>query len=102
MILSVLERLLLLNILPKEGTITTLKIIRDMKGDLGFSEEEHKVLQFKEEEGMTLWSPAGDQPKEVAIGEKATDIIVKALKDLSSQGKLPEDYIGLYDRLIKE
>ena len=45
--LSVFERLILLNVMPKEGDFTTLKIIRNLQEALSFSEEELKVLDVK-------------------------------------------------------
>jgi hypothetical protein len=101
MLLSVYERLLLLNILPKEGDLTTLKIVRDLKEDLSFSEEEHKALQFKRENGNTMWKENADIGKDISIGEKANDIIVDSLKALNKAKKLQESHIELYERFVK-
>ena len=83
--LKVFDRMILLNILPKEGDYTTLKIIRKLQEELSFSEEEHKGLQFRQENGRTFWKQEADLPKEVTIGEKATDIIVETLKKLKDR-----------------
>ena len=98
--LSVLERLTLLNILPKEGDITTLKIVRKLKDDLSFTEEEHGILNFQQTEERLVWNEMGD--KEIEIGEKATDVIVDAFKSLNRQGKLHIDYVDVYDRFVKD
>jgi hypothetical protein len=100
--LSVYERLLLLNILPKEGDYTTLKILRVLKEDLSFSEEEHKALEFSQESGTSVvhWKTEGETMKEVLIGEKATDIIVGALKALDAKKKLQEEHMPLYERFV--
>ena len=98
MLLSVFERLILLNILPKEGDITTLKIIRKLKDDLSFSEEEHTALQFKNEDGQIMWKEDADIQKEIEIGEKASDIIAEALKSLNKAKKLTEAHISIYER----
>jgi len=102
MILSVFERLLLLNILPKEGDLTTLKIVRTLRDNLSFSEEEHAALQFKREGNSTLWRDDGEVNKDVAIGEKATDIIADALKALNKAKKLTEQHIDLYEKFVKD
>jgi hypothetical protein len=102
MILTVYERLLLLNILPKEGDITTIRIIRRLKDELSFSEEEHAALQFKNENGNMMWREDAEKDKEVEIGEKATDIIVDSLKVLNKAKKLKESHLDLYDRFVKE
>ncbi len=98
--LSVFERLILLNILPPEGDFTTLKIVRQLKTDLSFSEEEHAALQFEQNEGTVKWLQEADIPKEIAIGEKATDIIVGVLKDLDKQKKLTEQHYSLFEKFI--
>lgn len=100
--LKTFERLILLNILPKEGDITTLRIVRKLRDDLSFSEEEHAALQFRNEpEGRILWLEEKDVPKEVAIGEKAHDIIAATLKKLNEQKKLQDAHIPLYERFVE-
>uniref|UniRef100_A0A6M3JVP5 Uncharacterized protein n=1 Tax=viral metagenome TaxID=1070528 RepID=A0A6M3JVP5_9ZZZZ len=90
-----------MNILPQENDYTTLKIVRKLKDELGFSEEEHKKLNFKHEDGGLLWND-GLADKEVEIGEKATDIITDAFKQLNRSKKLHADHVSLYERFVKE
>ena len=97
--LSVLDRLVLLNALPKEGQVTTLKIVRKLQDDLSFSEEEHKALNFRQEDERLFWDDLED--KEIEIGEKATDVIKSALRTLNDQGKLHIDAIDIYERFIE-
>ena len=99
--LKVYDRLILLNILPKEGDFTTLKIIRKLREDLSFSEQEHATLQFKQEGGNVQWKQEGDVPVNVIIGEKATDIIVEVLKKLDKEKKLTESHLPLYELFVK-
>ena len=113
--LTVFERLTLLNILPREGNFLTLKIIREMREGLSFSEEEHKVLQFKKAgdkviledgtegvvpEGKVVWNMAGDLVKDVGFGEKATDIVVERLKALDKEKKLTDAHFSLYEKFV--
>lgn len=115
--LSVYERLILLNILPKEGDITTLRIVRTLRENLSFTESEHKVLCFKNPGetyidnngqeravpiGQVVWNQAAAIPTDIAIGEKAFDIIVAALKRLNSERRLHESHLDLYERFVKE
>lgn len=97
--LSILDRLVLLNVLPKEGQVTTLKIVRKLQEDLSFSEEEHKRLNFRQEEDRLVWNDEED--KEIEIGEKATDVIKSALRTLNDQGKLHIDAVDIYDRFME-
>jgi len=99
--LSILDRLVLLNVLPKEGQVTTLKIVRKLREDLSFSEEEHKLLNFRQEDERLVWDDEGDIDKEIEIGERATDIIKSALRTLNDQGKLHIDAVDIYDRFME-
>jgi len=102
MLLTVLERLVLLNILPKEGDFTTLKIVRKMREDLSFSEDEHKALKFVQEPDQLRWDDKAEADKEVTFGEKATDIIKETLKRLNDEKKLTEEIFSLYEKFIGE
>ena len=53
--LSVGDRLILLGVIPQQGDFTTLKIVRNMRDELSFSEEEHKKLKFRQEGEMMHW-----------------------------------------------
>jgi len=95
--LSVLDRFTLLNVLPKEGNYFTLKIVRDLQNELGFSEQELKDINFKEEGAGATWIEAD---KDIQIGEKATDIIVDAFKKLDKNNKLNIEMLGTYGKFI--
>lgn len=99
MLLSTADRLVLLSILPQEGNITDLKIIRKIKDDLSFDEADHKICNFRNEDDQVKWD-AGLPDKEVTFGEKATDIIVNSFQRLNAQKKLREEHIPLYDKFV--
>ena len=100
--LNVKDRLLLLSVLPKEGNITTLKIVRKLREDLSFSEEEHKELNFQESDGKLAWDMAANGDKEIEIGEKASNVIVEALKELDRNKKLHEEHLPIWEMFIED
>lgn len=103
MILTTLERLLLLNILPKEGDFTTIKIVRKLREALSFTEEEHAVRKFNTSpEGNTTWTLGTPDAVEISIGEKAADMIVVELKKLNDEKKLSEQTFSLYEKFVGE
>jgi hypothetical protein len=102
MLLSVFDRLILLNILPHEGDYTTLKILRQLREDLSFSEEEHAALQFTQDGTNMKWRSDGAADKEIQIGPKAHNIIADRLKELDKAKKLHEQHMGLYERFVIE
>ncbi len=99
--LSVLERVLLLGVLPKEGDITTLRIVQQLREELSFSEEEHQVLGFvaNEATNQLTWNPL-PLTQHVTLGPKAQALITEALERLNREKKLTAEFIGLYDRFV--
>ena len=101
MLLSVKERLLLLNVLPDKGDYTSIKIIRKLREDLSFSEKEHKEFNIKmEENGLVLWDDKAEKPKDVPIGEKAIDIIKGSLRKVNAEQQITEDLIPVYEKFV--
>lgn len=91
----------LLHALPQEGSYVNLKIVRELREDLSFSEEEQKRLGMKETpEGRMTWDK--EVEKDVKIGEKATDIIVQALKKLNATEQLTTDHLSVYEKFVKD
>lgn len=100
MLLSVLERLTLLSILPEKGNLTTIQIVARLRENLSFTEKEHKVLQFREEgEGdkkQLRWTPIPDA--EVEVGLKAVSIVHDVLKALDDAESLTPQHISLCEK----
>jgi hypothetical protein len=93
---SIGERLMLMGILPKEGNVLTVKVVRELRHALEFGAQE------LEDYGITIkgtrFEWASDFQKEVEISAPAKDIIVKALKDLDKSGKVNEAQLVLFDK----
>lgn len=98
--LNTKERLILVATLPKEGDFTTLKIVRQLREDLSFSEDEHARLHFVNTPEGVQWQQGGDQPREFAIGAKAKEIIVAALQQLNDAKRLTADHLSLYEKFV--
>jgi hypothetical protein len=98
--LSVLERLVLLKILPKEGDYATLKVLTNLRLSLSFSEDEMKDWGIVGDEATNRTSWRVDGKTDIPIGEKATDIIVDALKRLNREKKLSVDDMTVYEKFI--
>jgi len=99
--LNVLERLMLLGILPKENNFATLKIVRTLTSNLGFDEKETTEFDIKQEGDKVIWNQKGSEEREIEIGEKATDIIVESLKKLDEEKKLNEQLFSVYEKFVK-
>ena len=100
--LTVPERLTLLNILPKEGDFTTIKLMRKLRESLSFDEDELEVIKFVQDGDQVRWNAEGAAGimKQCQIGEKMTDIIHDTLKKLNDEKKLTEQHFSLYERFV--
>ena len=102
MLLTTSERLMLLSILPAEGSILTLRVVRDLRGELGFTEEEIAQKHMTMQDGKVSWESDGDEPKDVTIGEKAQEVIAERLQAISDSNKLPLNMLPLCEKFIHE
>ena len=101
------ERIALLGILPHEGSLVTLRVIRELQSKVGFTEEEIERFGLKDtlKDGtMTInWNPAlSTETKDIEIGEVAKALIVSRLKQLDSQGKLHIGMLPLYEKFVED
>ena len=99
--LSVMERLVMLNTLPAEGNFATLKLVRQLREELSFDEEEHKQLNFIQDGEQVHWDESISLVKDCVIGEKMTDLVVEELKKLDMEGKLKDEHFLLYEKFVE-
>lgn len=104
--LSISERYILLDLLPKEGTYTTLKILRKLREALSFSEEELQKWGIQEvpqaNGGVAVqWNRSAEDSAEISIGEKASDIIVASLTRMDQESKLTDREYSLYEKFVE-
>lgn len=103
--LSVLERLMILSVLPAENDFTTVKLLRKLKDAIGFNEEESKLLNFvtSNDNGkqMTKWNEGVVPEKEFELGERTVSIITEQLKKLNEQKKLTDSHISIYEKVVE-
>ncbi len=99
--LSIIERLVLLNILPKEGNFLTLKLIRQLRESLSFDEAEIKAVNLRQVDEKVAWDMDKAVPKKIEIGEKMSDLVVGTLKDLDKEGKLKDEHFSLFEKFVE-
>jgi len=103
--LGVGERLQLLEVLPAEGDVTALRIIRSLREELSFSEAEHQAFkiettQLPDGRQTIKWEIPAEKPKRIKVGVKALAMITEALEEKNRQKKLPLGYLPLYEKFI--
>ena len=99
--MTVLERLVLLSVLPKEGDFVTLKLVRKLRENLSFDESEIKELNFAQDGDQVRWNEKASIVKRINIGERMSILIYEALKKLDDEKKLREEHFSLYEKFIE-
>ena len=104
--LTVLERLLALGVMPKEGSYITLKVIRRGQEELSFTDEEIKKYKFvnkgEGERTQTTWDSNVEQETDVKLGSKVKTLIGEELEKLDKDKKLTQEQFSLYTKFVKE
>lgn len=101
MLLTVKQRLLLLNVLPDESNYITLKIIREQQERLSFSDEELQRLKVERNGDTYTWDESIDEPVDIEISESAAGVIKLAFRQLDQQGQLKVEFLPLYEHFIE-
>jgi hypothetical protein len=105
MLLSVRDRLVLINILPKEGDFRTLKTLRELREALSFTDSEQKSLNFVSKDGMINWDePEKDKPmrRDIPISGGIQTLIVETLQALDAKKALTEESFALYEMFVED
>lgn len=103
--LTVQERFSLMDILPKQSNFVELKILRTLREELDFSEEElqkGKISITPLQDGHATWicEKPTDVINDCKISELAEGIILTQLKDLDMQKKLLPVQMTLYEKFV--
>lgn len=100
--LNLFERIVVMSLLPKEGSFITLKIIRDLQMELAPTEEEAALsgLVDLETGGIKAENWFAVKEKEIVFGDIAKGLVVDALKKLDDEEKLRDEHFSLYEKFI--
>lgn len=103
--LSVLERIVLSGLLPKETSHVAVKMKRELREALSFDDKELKALQIKiDEAGNMTWSKEGADKignKEIKVPDYLSTEIKAILTKLDKEKKLTEQLDLLYEKFIE-
>jgi len=94
--LTVTDRIVLLNVLPQEANLTTIRIMRELRDELSFSEDEQAELEMREDDGRIFWNAETEHVKDVAIGTRARAAIITAFEELDRSGKFKDAMLDTY------
>ncbi len=102
---GVKERLMLLSVMPGQGNLTALRLVRQAKEELGFDEEEHRALGLAIEGNSYRWDDEAEAkagPKDVEMGEVVRGMVLRAFEDLDGADRLELVHLDLYERFMED
>ena len=100
--LDVKERLVALNLLPREGTFINLKLIRKAREELSFNEKENKALNFRQKGDQITWDQKINISKKIDLGEVVSLMLIDILGKFDKDGKLREEHFSLYEKMVEK
>ena len=103
MVLSIIERLLIVNLFPLQGKkIAYQKAASVIRHKVGLSAEELQEYEVTNDEGRVTWRP--DLPQETDIDLTGAEIgmIATELKEQDDNDALTADHITLWNKFIEE
>jgi RecA-family ATPase len=100
--LTIMDRIVLLELLPDKGSYTALKEMRELREELGFSEAEVAEFDIVHEDGVVRWDSdkeAEAEPKTVVISDYLHGRIITKVRQLDKSESLPEPFFDMVTRL---
>ena len=99
--LNVLDRLLLLGLLPEKGNAATLRIVRQLRERLSFTEADHEkyeIIVLDDNSGVQWNIEKGEEESEITLGATAQRIVVDTLEEMDRNEELEMQHLSLLDK----
>lgn len=96
------ERISLLELLPPEGTIVTVRLVRELREKLTASEKELKELNvvIDSTKGTLRWDADMERKRRFSFSGYSLKLIVERLQKLEKDEKLTERHLPLWDKFV--
>ncbi len=104
MILTIHERLTLVELLPPENTFAGIKEIYKARLHLSLTDEEMKEVGVVFKDGMVEWNPekALSMDKDIPFGEWMVETIRGILVARDKEGKITEREMSLFEKFVRD
>lgn len=103
--LNVLERLIIVNLVPQRSSALRMRIAQDLQNQVGFDEAEQVLLNFRDEgEGettRTVWSEV-EINTTFDLGPRSVDLIRGQLKAMDEAEEITSSHLSLIDKFEVE
>ncbi len=97
--LTVMDRIVLGDILPMQATLLDLVLSKNIRSAIEFTEDELVGLEITHADGLMKWNveAAEDMTADVNFTGPQTKLIVEQLERLDKQKELTSSHLGLCD-----
>jgi len=99
--LGVANRLLLLGLLPEQGNILTLRVVREARQLLEFKADEVNRFEIVQSGPSFRWNQEKAEEVEIALSDAALGIAREAIKKQDAENKLTVVHIPLWEKLVE-
>ena len=93
--LDIKNRLLLIGMLPQQGSLSEMVDIYDLVRDLKLSDEEKGAISYIENGNYVKWDFDKDPNKDININSSQMNIIKKTIDKLDKENKISLEMIPL-------
>ena len=104
--LTIAERMSLLDLLPLQGNVVTLRLVQDLRMKVALTGEEidkWQVKQIPSESGGVLvrWAPEFDKTRtEIPMSDHEKGIVTREIMQRESKSQLTMNALPLYDYFV--
>ena len=98
--LNVSERLAVLELLPTSGSFLNLKLVREAREDLSFTEKETQKLEFVTDAATNTVRWVGDIEREFTFGPTIIGMVSEALAARDKKELLEFRHLSIYPKFI--
>lgn len=81
--------------IPQEGTLSEMVDIYDLVRELKLSDEEKKLVNYKEGSLGASWNADKDPNKDITINSEQLSIVQKGIDRLDTEGKINVEQVPL-------
>lgn len=98
--LSVLERVCLLDILPKQGSVKTVRLAAEIRKAVQFSDAEREAIGMSSDGGTVKWDATKARPLHVDLLSNHCELVKDVLAEIDSAKAMREDLLPLWDLFV--
>lgn len=101
--LNVPERLMLLGLLPQQGSVAFLKVLHEARIAMSLNEKEIKDFEVSgDDKGNIRWNVKGNEKKVIKLGDVARRLIAKQILELDKKDAITAQMLPVVELILKE